>query len=150
MKTAAFYKTKTLEQMTTAEWESLCDGCGLCCLQKLEDEDTGDIFVTAVACRLLDAETCQCSDYLHRKSIVPDCLQLDIAMVRSVRWLPKTCAYKLVDGGEELPNWHYLISHSRNSVHQAHISARDKIMIHEDEIRLQDDYLNYIIGPVDA
>ena len=145
-----FYKTKTLEQMTPEEWESLCDGCGLCCLQKLEDEDTGEIFVTAVGCRLLDAKTCQCSDYQNRKSIVPDCLYLDIEMVRSVRWLPETCAYKLVDEGKDLPSWHHLVSHNRESVHEALISARDKIFVHEDDLISDEDYLDYIIGPING
>lgn len=150
MEILPFYKTTTLEEMTRAEWESLCDGCGLCCLQKLEDEDSGEIFLTSVACRLLDATTCQCSDYKNRKSIVPECLRLNIKMVRTVHWLPKSCAYKLIDQGKDLPEWHHLLSHSKNSIHQAHMSARDKILAHEDDIKTDEDYLDYIIGPIDA
>lgn len=143
-----FWKTKTLEQLTNAEWESLCDGCGLCCLHKLEDEDTGEIFATGVACRLLDANTCRCSNYPNRKSIVPDCIQLDIKTVRSVRWLPKTCAYKMIDNGEDLQWWHPLVSGNHKTVHEAHISACDYIRVHEDALRSEEDYLDYITGPI--
>ena len=147
---APFYKVKTLDEMTPEEWESLCDGCGLCCLQKLEDEDNGEIYVTAVACQLLDANTCRCSDYQNRKSLVPDCLYLDVEMVRSVRWLPETCAYKLIDEGKDLPFWHHLVTHDKESVHKAHISAHDKILVHEDDLNSEDDYLDYIIGPING
>lgn len=145
-----FWKTKRLEQLTNAEWESLCDGCGLCCLHKLEDEDTGEIYATSVACKLLNAETCQCADYPNRKSIVPDCIRLDIKTIRSVRWLPKTCAYKLIDQGKDLEWWHPLVSENAKTVHEAHISAHDKIRIHEDALESDEDYLNYLEGPINA
>lgn len=145
-----FWKTKRLEQLTNAEWESLCDGCGVCCLHKLEDEDTGEIYATSVACKLLNAETCQCADYANRKSIVPDCIKLDIKTIRSVHWLPKTCAYKLIDQGKDLEWWHPLVSGNAKTVHEANVSARNKIRIHEDALESDEDYLNYLEGPINA
>src|SRR5262245_5363391 len=105
-----FWKTKTLETMTGAEWESLCDGCGKCCLSKLEDEDSGEIHWTTVGCKLLDPATCQCGDYANRKSLVPDCVQLTPETVRTINWLPTTCAYRLLAEGHELYWWHHLVS----------------------------------------
>ncbi|RUW12371.1 YcgN family cysteine cluster protein, partial [Mesorhizobium sp. M1A.F.Ca.IN.022.05.2.1] len=99
---APFWKTKTLEAMTPDEWESLCDGCGKCCLSKLEDEDTGEIYWTSVGCRLFDAEKCLCSDYANRLARVPDCVGLTPQNVRTITWLPKTCAYRLVAEGHDL------------------------------------------------
>ena len=89
-----FWKTKTLDEMSDAEWESLCDGCARCCLEKLEDEDTGKIYFTHVACRLLDHKTARCTDYRHRKAFVPDCLRLTPKIIKDVPWLPSTCAYR--------------------------------------------------------
>src|SRR6266404_1933901 len=94
-----FWKTKTLSEMTSEEWESLCDGCGRCCLVKLEDEDTGDFHFTGVGCRLFDAGRCRCHDYENRSERVPDCVRLDPAAVRALDWLPPTCAYRLVAEG---------------------------------------------------
>ncbi|MHC5307814.1 YcgN family cysteine cluster protein [Bartonella sp. LJL80] len=148
-KTIPFWKYKTLEEMTVAEWESLCDGCGRCCMHKLEDEDTGDIYATSVACRLLDADTCQCSNYPDRKSIVPDCIFLDIKTVQTVRWLPKDCAYRLIDEGKDLEWWHPLVSGSKDTVHEAKISARGRVRAHEDDLETEEDYLQYIVGPMD-
>jgi uncharacterized cysteine cluster protein YcgN (CxxCxxCC family) len=127
-----FWKTKTLEAMSKAEWESLCDGCGRCCLNKLEDMDTGAIAWTDVACRLLDGETCRCSDYKNRRRKVPDCIQLDATSVRSLGWLPPTCAYRLVDEGRDLYWWHYLVSGDRGTVHAAGVSVSGRTVSETD------------------
>ena len=120
-----FWRSKMLREMTDAEWESLCDGCGKCCLHKLEDEDTGDYFYTNVACRLLDVNSCQCSNYAQRKTEVPDCVRLTAYKIPKYRWLPETCAYRLLDEGKDLPGWHPLVSGSRDSVHLAGESVRE-------------------------
>jgi uncharacterized protein len=120
-----FWKRKTLEEMTTEEWESLCDGCGRCCLVKLEDEDTGEIVHTRAACRLLNLRTCRCMDYATRLEKVPDCVSLTPEGARNLEWLPPTCAYRLVARGEDLAWWHPLVSGSAKTVHEAGISVRD-------------------------
>lgn len=112
-----------LGELTRAEWEALCDGCGRCCLHKLEDEDTGEIAETNVACKLLDIPSARCSDYRNRKAFVPDCLRLTLRIVNDIPWLPPTCAYRLRAAGEQLPDWHYLISGDRQSVIDAGISV---------------------------
>jgi uncharacterized cysteine cluster protein YcgN (CxxCxxCC family) len=114
--------------MSPAQWESLCDGCGRCCLNKLEDEDTGEIEWTAVSCRLLDEGTCRCSDYAHRSEEVPTCIQLTPDKVRSISWLPPTCAYRLVAEGRDLYWWHPLVSGDADTVHLAGISVRGRIL----------------------
>jgi uncharacterized cysteine cluster protein YcgN (CxxCxxCC family) len=121
-----FWHTKTLEEMDGTEWESLCDGCGRCCLNKLEDADSGEIAWTDVACRLLDGQTCRCSNYPDRQRHVPDCIPLDPEAVRSLAWLPPTCAYRLVGEGGELYWWHPLVSGDPDTVHQAGISVRGR------------------------
>lgn len=121
-----FWRAKTLEEMDGAEWESLCDGCGRCCLNKLEDSDSGEIAWTDVACRLLDGETCRCSNYPDRQSHVPDCIPLNPETVRSLAWLPPTCAYRIVGEGGHLYWWHPLVSGDPDSVHQAGISVRGR------------------------
>ena len=121
-----FWRRKSLEEMTPAEWESVCDGCGRCCLNKLQDEDTGEIAWTAVSCRLLDTDTCRCTDYAHRTAEVPDCIPLDAEAVRSLPWLPPTCGYRLLAEGRELYWWHPLISGDPNTVHDAGISVRGR------------------------
>ena len=119
-----FWETKTLEQMTHDEWESLCDGCGLCCLVKIEDEDSGEVFNTSVSCRLLDIETCQCGDYKNRLSKAPMCTQLTLTNLPQMSWLPETCAYKRLSARQSLPDWHPLLTANKQSVHESGISAK--------------------------
>ena len=121
-----FWKTKTLEQMSEPQWESLCDGCGKCCLIGLEDEDTGEIYLTDVACKLLDGDACRCSDYANRFEHVADCTKLTPQNVPTLHWLPKTCAYRLVAEGRDLYWWHPLVSGDAESVHAANVSVRGK------------------------
>ena len=112
-----FWEGRTLAQLDRAEWEALCDGCGKCCLHKLEDEENGKVYRTNVACRLLNRATARCSDYKHRKAQVPDCVQLKPGLVHKLDWLPGTCAYRRVDEGLPLPDWHHLICGDPNRVH---------------------------------
>lgn len=120
-----FWKSKSLADMSRAEWESLCDGCGRCCLHKLEDVDSGQVHYTRVACRLLDLQSCRCSDYLRRTARVPDCEVLTAANLQTIDWLPSTCAYRLLAEHKDLPDWHPLISGDPDSVHRAGISVRN-------------------------
>jgi uncharacterized protein len=123
-----FWKTKTLAEMTDAEWESLCDGCGRCCLHKLRDDDTGEIAFTNVACRLLDTHSCRCSDYERRQKKVPDCVRLTPKSLAEIDWLPPSCAYRRVAEGKDLPWWHHLVSGDPDSVHKAGISVRHRVI----------------------
>lgn len=127
-----FWKTKPLAEMSKAEWESLCDGCGKCCLLKIEYEDSGEIARTNVACRQLDLHSCRCRNYAIRRRLVDDCIQLSPDMVGSLSWLPATCAYRLIDEGRDLYWWHKLVSGDPETVHQAGISVRGRA-IGEDE-----------------
>ena len=119
-----FWETVPMARMTGAQWESLCDGCGKCCVHKLEDEETGEVFPTNVACRLLDGHTARCKDYGNRRALVPDCVRLTPARLETLEWLPSTCAYLRVFRGEGLADWHPLISGDPESVHKAGISTR--------------------------
>ena len=121
-----FWRRKTLAEMTRSEWESLCDGCAKCCLDKLEDEDTGEIQYTEVACRLLDLGTCRCTDYANRKRFVPDCVVLTPRTVARLSWLPSSCAYRLVSEGKDLEWWHPLVSGDPETVHRAGVSVRGR------------------------
>jgi uncharacterized cysteine cluster protein YcgN (CxxCxxCC family) len=123
-----FWKTKTLAEMSQKEWESLCDGCGKCCLIKLEDAETKELFYTDVACHLLDAKSCQCKDYKNRRTLVDDCLQLEVDDVEEFKWLPKTCSYRLLHEGKDLPKWHYLISGDRNAIHKRNKSVKNRVV----------------------
>ncbi|MDX1507212.1 MAG: YcgN family cysteine cluster protein [Woeseiaceae bacterium] len=127
-----FWKRKSLADMNSEEWESLCDGCGLCCMHKVEDEDTGEVFYTNLACRLLDTDACRCTNYANRAKLVSDCLVLSPGDKDAFEWLPQTCAYRLLDRGEELPDWHPLVTGDPDSVHDAGISVRGKVVSEND------------------
>ena len=120
----AFWRSKKLFEMSKSEWESLCDGCGRCCLVKFEEEDTGEILFTRAACKLLDLDTCRCGDYVNRALRVPDCVPLDAENVSELNWLPSTCAYRLLAEGKSLAWWHPLISGDPKTVEQAGISVK--------------------------
>jgi uncharacterized cysteine cluster protein YcgN (CxxCxxCC family) len=130
--TTQFWQDKRLNEMTNDEWESLCDGCALCCMNKIEDEDSGEIFYTNTACELLDLSTCRCSDYANRERKVPDCLQLTVATVGDYDWLPGTCAYRRLANGQGLADWHPLVSGRPESVHEAGISMLGQMVPDED------------------
>jgi len=143
--TAPFWKTKSLAQMTAAEWESLCDGCARCCLMKLEEEDTGEIWYTDVACALLDSGACRCKDYNNRTALMPDCVALTPDVIGTLNWLPPTCAYRLIDEGEDLYWWHPLLSGDPETVHNAGISVRGRTVREQDvsEAELEDHIVDW-------
>mgnify|MGYP001813297809 FL=1 len=133
--TDAYWKRKSLSEMTDEEWEGLCDGCALCCMHKLEDEETGEVYYTDVACRLLDLETCRCVDYAKRAKEVAECFVLSADEPEMFAWLPATCAYRRLENGQDLPEWHPLITGDPDSVHKAGISVRGKA-VSENETKL--------------
>lgn len=135
-----FWETKSLKQMTKYEWESLCDGCGKCCLHKLEDIDTGEVSISNVTCSFLDEETCNCKDYSNREKNVPDCISLDLKNIKKLQWLPETCAYRLIDEGKSLYNWHHLISGSKSTIHEYGMSVRD-YSINESKLNNAEEYI---------
>lgn len=143
--TEPFWITKTLEEMTPQEWESLCDGCGKCCLAKLEDDDTGKIYWTSVGCRLLDCHSSRCRDYANRFDTVPDCIRLTPEKVCTIPWLPQTCAYRLVAEGQDLYWWHHLVSGSHETVHEAGISMRGRLTASEEDLPEPEDYFDHML-----
>ncbi len=145
--TDAFWRTVRLEDMSKTQWESLCDGCGRCCLQKLEDEDTGEVCYTALSCRHLDTDSCRCKIYPQRATVAPECIHLTINDIPEFHWLPSTCAYRLVSEGKDLPEWHPLVSGTPETVHLAGISVQQRVMS-EDRVP-EDDWEEYIIHWID-
>jgi hypothetical protein len=140
-----FWRRKAMSEMTPAEWESLCDGCGRCCLNKLIDEDTNETVFTDVGCRLLDCNSCRCRDYARRQSKVKDCVRLTPRNVSRLKWLPPTCAYRLVAEGKDLAWWHPLVSGDSESVHRAGVSVRGRVAASEADV--SDDRLEeYIVS----
>ncbi|WP_346732170.1 YcgN family cysteine cluster protein [Rhodothalassium salexigens] len=142
---APFWRTKRLDQMTAEEWESLCDGCGKCCLHKLEDADTGEVHYTNVGCRLLSRHTVRCRDYANRKRRVPDCAILSPQLVDQFHWLPETCAYRLIQQGQDLAWWHPLVSGDPETVHRAGISVRGR-MVPEQQAGALEDHIDETLG----
>lgn len=140
--TPRFWETTPLEEMSRAEWEALCDGCGRCCLLKLEDEETGELAFTNVICNFFDEAACNCSDYARRHVNVPSCIPLDADNVHEISWLPVTCAYRLLAEGEPLYWWHHLLSGSRDTIHQAGISVKGRVV---KEANVPEDALEYYI-----
>ncbi|MGZ3305534.1 MAG: YcgN family cysteine cluster protein [Asticcacaulis sp.] len=138
-----FWQSKTLAQMTVPEWESLCDGCGLCCLVRFEDEETLEVIPTRVHCKLFDGNLCRCSDYAGRKAHVPDCIKLTPYNIEGLEWMPPSCAYRRLHEGKPLPQWHPLITGDPESVHRAGVSMRGQTV---SELTLGDpeDALDYI------
>jgi len=138
-----FWKNKSLAEMTIEEWEALCDGCGICCMYKIEDEETGEINLTSVACRFLDPDTVTCQLYDSRFSAMPTCIKLTPSKVEHSEWLPDTCAYRLILQGKPLPDWHPLVSGDPGSIHRAGLSVKGRIL-RESDVNL-DDLEDYII-----
>ena len=137
MNNAKPFWEKPLSSLDRGEWEALCDGCGRCCLHKLEDEETGELHPTNVACKLLDRRNGRCLDYSHRKALVADCVHLSPDKLDALEWLPSTCAYRLRADGKPLFDWHYLISGSRETVHEAGQSTRGWTVSEEDAGELE-------------
>jgi uncharacterized cysteine cluster protein YcgN (CxxCxxCC family) len=138
MSETRFWEHKSLAALDSHEWESLCDGCGRCCLLKIEDEDSGQLFYTNVVCGYFDNDRCRCTQYADRSLLVPDCIKVTPEVAETQKWLPETCAYRLLAEGKPLYDWHPLISGSPDSVHAAGISVRDKVVleqyVHPDEL----------------
>ena len=140
----SFWETKKLAEMTAEEWESLCDNCGKCCLHKLEDEDTGKIAFTRVACRLINLNTCRCTRYNERTKLVAECLDIRKLDVEKYNWLPSTCAYRLLNEGKELPAWHPLLSGSLSSVKRAGVSISSYAIKESMAMDLEDHIIEWL------
>ncbi|MDC0073633.1 YcgN family cysteine cluster protein [Alphaproteobacteria bacterium] len=139
--TKNFWETKKLSEMNFSEWESLCDGCGKCCLIKLEDQQ-GKIEYTNVACKLLNLNSCTCNDYQNRRGKVKDCVKLSPKNINEIKWMPSTCSYKLIFEGKNLPSWHHLITNDKSSIHNAHQSVKEKVIKEKSNM----DFEKYIIA----
>ena len=133
-----FWENRTLDELTREEWEALCDGCGRCCLIKIEDQDSAELFYTNVVGRFHDSERCRCSRYEARSTLVPDCIEVTPRVAREEKWLPDTCAYRLLAEGKALHDWHPLISGDPDSIHRARISVRGRVIserfVHPEEL----------------
>jgi len=138
-----FWEEKSLGQLSREEWESLCDGCARCCLIKLEDEDDGTLYTTSLVCQYLDLEGCACSRYSERTVLVPECLQVTPDNADKLHWMPQSCSYRLLAEGRPLPEWHPLVSGTKESVHDAGISVRN-FAIHENEVD-EEDWEGYVV-----
>jgi len=139
----AFWRQTRLDEMSGEEWEALCDGCAKCCLNKLEDIDTGEIVYTEVACRLLDLESCRCTNYAERRRLVADCVSLEPTTVQNLGWLPSTCAYRLLAEGRELPAWHPLVTGDPKSLHRTGISVRGRVISERQAGALEDHVVSW-------
>ncbi|HEX2801309.1 MAG TPA: YcgN family cysteine cluster protein [Phenylobacterium sp.] len=137
-----FWRRKTLAQMTAPEWESLCDGCGLCCLVRFEDEAAGEVVPTRVHCKLFDAAACVCTDYVNRQTYVPDCVKLTPHNIERLAWMPMSCAYRRIHEGRDLAAWHPLVSGDPESVHRAGVSVRGQT-VSENALAHSDDALHF-------
>ena len=142
MASRPFWETKALTHMTVREWESLCDGCGLCCLVRFEDEDTGEVIPTRVHCKLFDPDRCACTDYANRKRHVPDCIKLTPHNIDALAWMPLSCAYRRINEGRGLADWHPLVSGDSESVHAAGVSVRGQT-ISEETLAEPEDAMDY-------
>ncbi len=140
-----FWKEKPLLEMSNDEWESLCDGCGRCCVWKFEDEDSGEILYTDIRCKMFDDSQCRCTDYSHRNKLIPECMDIRSFADQQYAWLPDTCAYRLQHEGKPLFDWHHLISGDKNTVHQAGISLQNKTVCGEKFT--EEDIVRHIIDP---
>ncbi len=133
-----FWKTKNMAEMSGTEWESLCDSCGKCCCIRLEDEDTGQIYITDVACKIFNPNSCRCGDYANRSLLVPDCVTLTPINVDQLHWMPQTCAYRLIAEGKDLPEYHHLVSGSRDTIHEVGMSVQNavtsEVLVKDDDI----------------
>lgn len=140
---APFWETKSLTEMSREEWEALCDGCAKCCLEKLEDIDSGEIAHTNVACRLLDIEKCRCSNYPMRKRFVRNCEILNADKIGQLHWMPSTCAYRLINEGKPLPDWHYLVCGDKERVHLEGHSVRGRAIPEDEALDLEDHIVDW-------
>lgn len=140
--TAPFWKEKTLDEMTDLEWESLCDGCGKCCLHKYIDDETDELYFTNIACNLLDLNTCSCKDYANRLRLDEGCSELRRDQIQNLHWMPETCAYRLIDQGKPLPKWHPLMTGSKKAMHVAGQSAQGNIVYQIDVVNWEDHITN--------
>ena len=139
-----FWKTKKLSELNNKEWESLCDRCGKCCVIKLIDESTEKLYYTKVSCKLLNTNNCSCKNYPNRKKLIPDCVELNADNIKEFNWLPKTCAYRLIDEGKDLPEWHPLIQKNRRLMDESHNSVAKKV-IPENKVNM-DKITDYIFN----